>query len=135
MSKPTESTRQELTQTLQTLLQSEGILLLEQTLRLEGWLRDLHPDLRAPVSVVMEGLHTGVYLESGSLADASALLSARSGLSPQWSDFAVRIWKDVLKEYKDQLGHTNAGHSSDHTDVKPVSLRTVDMVLASYKKG
>ena len=130
MNAPTESIRQKITETLKGLLEKHGVVLLNQPLRLEGWLRDVHSDLRAPVSVVMECIHTGDYLEKGSIGDVTALFSVRCGVSPQWADFGVRIWKDVLKEYrleKKVLNEESAGGMIE------TPRQTVEMMLGAHR--
>ena len=72
MSQVSESSHQVLCDTLNQLLDVHGTGLLQQPLRLEGWLRDLHPELRAPVSVVMECLHTNLCYAEGSTSDFSS---------------------------------------------------------------
>ena len=64
MSVPSSQLRQEMGD-ISDLLQKCGLQLLEQPLRLEGWLRDIYPEHRAPVSVAMEALQTQCHLESG----------------------------------------------------------------------
>ena len=53
MSAPSDQLRQDMSRTIAGLLDQCGLRLLEQPLRLEGWLRDLYPDHRAAVSVAM----------------------------------------------------------------------------------
>jgi|GEM_PF-4122839 len=130
MNGPTESVRQQITETLKYLLNSHGVSLLNQPLRLEGWLRDVHPDLRAPVSVVMECVHTGVYLEKGAIGDATAMFSVRGGVSPQWSDFGVRIWRDVLKGH--QL-EKKVLHAKGEGEMIESSRQTVELMLGTYR--
>lgn len=130
MNGPTEQVRQKITETLRGLLEKHGVSLLSQPLRLEGWLRDLHSDIRAPVSVVMECIHTGVYLEKGSIGDVAALFSVRGGVSPQWADFGVRIWKNVLKGYrleKQVLNNESAVGTLETT------CHTVEMMLGVHR--
>ncbi len=143
MSKPTEQVYAALTSTVRGLIEEQGVGLLSQPLRLEGWLRDLHPDSRAAVSVVMEAIHTGVYLEKGTLSDVSALLSLRSGLSPQWSDFGARLWKSVLKGYDTErlmpVGVVHrVGNESPTKDLltdSVVHIPTVEEVLGPYRNN
>ena len=130
MNGPTESVRLKITETLKYLLTSHGVSLLNQPLRLEGWLRDVHPDLRAPVSVVLECIHTGVYLEKGSIGDVTAMLSVRGGVSPQWSDFGVRIWREVLKGH--QLERKVLNVNSEGKMIES-SLQTVEMMLGPHR--
>ena len=59
-----EHLRQDMGRTIAGLLDPCGLRLLEQPLRLEGWLRDLYQDHRAAVSVVIEGLLTQCHLAS-----------------------------------------------------------------------
>ncbi len=146
MSKPTEQVYTALVTTLRDLLETQGVVLLSQPLRLEGWLRDLHPNSRAAVSVIMEGIHTDVYLENGSISELSALLSLRSGVSPQWADFGVRLWKSVLKGYDTERLMTMVTRSvvagTGEEPMKdaltgPATLynSTVEEVLASYRNN
>lgn len=144
MSKPTDQVYTALADTLRDLIEAQGLVLLSQPLRLEGWLRDLHPNSRAAVSVIMEGIHTDVYLENGPISELSALLSLRSGVSPQWADFGVRLWKSVLKGYDTErlmtmvtrsvVAHTGEDSMND-APIGPATLHnpTVEEVLASYR--
>ena len=97
MSQSTESSQQVLCDTLNRLFDEHGTGLLQQPLRLEGWLRDLHPELRAAVSVVMECLHTNLCYAEGSMSDVSSKLTKQSGVAPNWADFGIRVWRTILR--------------------------------------
>ena len=128
MSRPTESLQRTLIATLNQCLDEQGVALLQETLRLEGWLRDLLPEHRGAVSCVMEGLHTEICHATGSIQDVAALLSLRAGLTPAWADFSVRVWRAVLKNRQ--------VHGSVEAIIPTESKRnvqTVDAVLSQYR--
>lgn len=129
MSTPSEALRQQLGETIAGLIDECGLMLLDQPLRLEGWLRDLYPAQRAAVSVVLEGLHTNCHISTEALQDVAARLALRAGVSPQWADFAVRVWRVALK-----------GHKIDAQVVQSVQtpkagsmLQTVESVLGQFR--
>lgn len=123
MSQLSESTHKVLCDTLNRLLDEQGTSLLKQPLRLEGWLRDLHPELRAAVSVVMECLHTNLCYSEGSVSDVSSKLSKQSGVSPNWADFGIRVWRATLR---------GRGVSTLITQ-QANNTQTVEQVLSIYR--
>ena len=133
MSTPSEPLRQQMGQTISELLQTCGLQLLEQPLRLEGWLRDLYPEHRAAVSVVIETLQTQCHVESGSVQDISARLAFRSGLAPQWADFGVRLWRVALKEHKLDVQVIQTIHSNTETAIAGGVTQTVEAILGPFR--
>ena len=133
MSSPSESLRQQMGQTISDLLQTCGLQLLEQPLRLEGWLRDLYPEHRAAVSVVIESLQTQCHVESGSVQDISARLALRSGLAPQWADFGVRLWRVALKGHKLDVQVVQTIHSNADTAISGGVTQTVEVILGPFR--
>lgn len=129
MSRPTEGLQRTLVDKLNQYIDEKGVALLQDALRLEGLLRDILPEHRSAVSCVMEGLHTEICYATGSIQDVAALLSLRSGLTPAWADFAVRVWRIVLKNR--HIHHSTeivvSTESENH-------VQTVDAVLSHYRK-
>ena len=85
--------------TIQHLFETVGIGLLEHPLRLEAFLRDLHPDKPAEVSVLVESILSGSVeqlLRRTSRSECIATLSAKSGIAPRYSDWAMQLWSDVI---------------------------------------
>ena len=133
MSLPSEPLRQQMGLTISELLQTCGLQLLEQPLRLEGWLRDLYPEHRAAVSVVIECLQTQCHVGSGSVQDVSARLALRSGLAPQWADFGVRLWRVALKGHKLDVQVVQAIHSNAETAISSGVTQTVEAILGPFR--
>ena len=133
MSGPSNQLRQEIGITISELLETCGVQLLEQPLRLEGWLRDIYPEHRAAVSVVLEALQTKCHVESGSIQDISARLALRSGLAPQWADFGVRLWRGALKGRKLDVQVVQSIHSDDDTSVSASARQTVEAILGPFR--
>ena len=115
------------------LLQQCGLQLLEQPLRLEGWLRDIYPEHRAPVSVAIEALQTQCHLESGAVQDVSARLALRSGLAPQWADFGVRLWRVALKGHKLDVQVVQSIHSNTDSTISGGVTQTVEAILGPFR--
>ena len=91
-------------QTLRTLLEREGELILSRPLRLEAFLRDHHPDSPQQCFIVMEILHIGLVealrragFQHEHLHDEWAqLLSAKSGISPKYGQECITLWAHAL---------------------------------------
>ena len=133
MTTPSEQLRQDMGRTIAGLLEQCGLRLLEQPLRLEGWLRDLYPDHRAAVSVAIEGLLTQCHLASGMVQDVSARFALRSGISPQWADFGVRLWRTALKDHKLDVERVQEVHSNLEMPVVGGVTQTVESILGSFR--
>ena len=133
MSGSSNQLRQEMGGTISELLKTCGIQLLEQPLRLEGWLRDIYPEHRAAVSVVLEALQTKCHVESGSVQDISARLALRSGLTPQWADFGVRLWRGALKGHKVDVQVVQSRCSGAETPVSVGVPQTVEAILGPFR--
>ena len=110
MSVPSSQLRQEMGAMISDLLQQCGLQLLEQPLRLEGWLRDIYPEHRAPVSVAIEALQTQCHLESGAVQDVSARLAALEEVSANVSsdspslDVGSYVWNLETKAIHHTIG-------------------------------
>lgn len=128
MNRPTDGAQRTFVDVLNRLFNEQGEQLLQQPLKLEGWLRDLFPEHRSAVSCIMEGLHTEICYSNESVQDAAALLSMRAGLTPSWSDFSIRVWRGVLKNrvLEHQFERTI-------TPEQNADVHTVDSVLSQYK--
>ena len=133
MSATSNQLRQEIGMKISGLLETCGLQLLEQPLRLEGWLRDIYPEHRAAVSVVIEALQTQCHMESGSAQDVAARLALRSGLSPQWADFGVRLWRVALKGHKLDVQVVQSIHSNADTPGSVGGTQTVEGILGPFR--
>ena len=133
MSGPSNQLRQEIGITISELLETCGVQLLEQPLRLEGWLRDIYPEHRAAVSVVLEALQTKCHVESGSIQDISARLALRSGLAPQWADFGVRLWRTALKDHKLDVERVQISQSNLDASMVGGVTQTVETILGPFR--
>ena len=132
MSGPSDKLQQAIAETIAKLLDECGLELLEQPLRLEGWLRDLYPDYRAAVSVTMECVQTGCHLESGSVQEGAARLALRAGVSPQWSEFGVRVWRRSLRGRN--MTRLQASAEQDTEPGKTMSAAyTVEDILGQFR--
>lgn len=87
------------------LLRQQGMGLLEQERRLEGFLRDLHPDDPLEVSVLVEAVSRGVVARlqaSGAWPQGSirevlvAALTEGSGLGLRPAEWSVGVWCRTL---------------------------------------
>lgn len=132
MSGPTDKLQQQISDTIAAYVEECGLQLLEQPLRLEGLLRDIYPEHRAAVSVTMECLQTGCHIDVASIQEAAARLALRSGLTPQWSEFGVRLWRRSLKGRN--LTILQASFDQD-TDSKQTmrSARRVEDILGQFR--
>ena len=133
MTAPSEQLRQDMARTIAELLEHCGLCLLEQPLRLEGWLRDLYPEHRAAVSVAIEGLLTQCHLSSGMTQDVSTRLALRSGISPQWADFGVRLWRTALKDHKLDVDRVQEIHSNLEVPIVGGVAQTVETILGPFR--
>jgi hypothetical protein len=87
--------------TLGTLLSVHGVALVRQQRRLEGLLRDLHPDEALEVSVLVEALERGVVARLRRDPRALqqplvAMLTEGSGLALRPAIWAVDGWRHLL---------------------------------------
>jgi len=132
MSGPSDKLQQAIAETVAHLLDECGLELLEQPLRLEGWLRDLYPEHRAAVSVTIECLQTGCHLELGSIQEGAARLALRSGLSPQWAEFGVRVWRRSLRGRNMTVLQVSAEHDTESRKTMSAA-RTVEDILGQFR--
>ena len=96
-------------------------------------MRDLYPEHRAAVSVAIEGLLTQCHLASGMAQDVSARFALRSGISPQWADFGVRLWRTALKDHKLDVERVQEVHSNLDVSVVGGVTQTVEAILGSFR--
>ena len=98
--------RENIISTLRDLIERYGIDLLESPMRLDGFLRDLHPHLPREVYLIIEMIESGVlnkmrrgkpHLDS-EFNGFAAQLSAKSGTAPTFARWAVQAWRDALPE-------------------------------------
>ena len=133
MTSPSEQLRQDMGRTIAGLIEQCGLRLLEQPLRLEGWLRDLYPNHRAAVSVAIEVLLTHCHQSSGKTQDVSAKLALRSGISPQWADFGIRLWRTALKDHKLDVERVQEVHGSLEVPKVVGVTQTVEAILGPFR--
>ena len=91
-------------QTLDKLLSSHGMTLLEQPLRLEGFLKDLHPENPREVFLLCEALFSGLVAKLQQTTkiverDKQKLvleLVQNSGVAITFAFWTIEIWAEVL---------------------------------------
>lgn len=93
--------------TLGTLLGRDGAALIDQRRRLEGLLRDLHPDDPLEVSVLVEAVERGVverlrHDPRHPQQPLVAMLTEGSGLALRPATWAVDAWRSLLGEQTNQ---------------------------------
>ena len=107
--------------TLHNLLDDIGLSLLNTPQRLDGFLRDIHPNQPREVFLIVEMIESGVLskMRSGKPhLDAefngfAAQLSSKSGIAPTFARWAVQTWRDALPESAyDQEGMPEAMQDS-----------------------
>ena len=92
-------TKRNFEETIEMLFSNVGIGILDTPLRFEAFLRDLHPNQPAEVSVLTESLLSGTVeqlMRRISVEECIASLSAKSGVAPRYADWAMRLWLDVI---------------------------------------
>lgn len=120
----------EIITTLTTLLSRHGHPLLAQSRRLEGLLRDLHPDDPLEVSVLVEAMERGVVtrLQDNPRSPQQplvAMLTEGSGLALRPATWAVDGWRSVLGAQTD----SEDGYGSDTRSLIAWRPGTLDAVL------
>jgi len=103
--------------TLAELLSQHTLALLEQPRRLEGMLRDLHPDEPLAVSVLVEASARGVVerLRDDPRAQQQplvAMLTEGSGLALRPATWAVDGWRTLLGGADTSKDGDHGGHDS-----------------------
>ena len=86
-------------QSIRDIIERIGLGILEEPLRLEAFLRDLHPEQPAEISVLIESLLSGTVeqlLNRVPIHECTASLSARGGIAPRYADWAMHLWLDIL---------------------------------------
>ncbi|MFT5681434.1 MAG: hypothetical protein ACI8RZ_002340 [Myxococcota bacterium] len=91
----------EILTTLTTLLSVHGSALLDAHRRLEGLLRDMHPDEPLAVSVLVEAVECGVVVRlradpRSPQQPLVAMLTEGSGLALRPATWAVDTWRELL---------------------------------------
>lgn len=94
---------EEILTTLTTLLSVHGMALLDERRRLEGLLRDLHPDDALACSVLIESVERGVVAKlrqdpRSPQQPLVAMLTEGSGLAIRPATWAVSAWRELLGE-------------------------------------
>ena len=119
-------------QTISDVLTEYGDSLLDNPLRLEAFLRDLHHDKPKEISCFMEVIHSGVlqYISTQTPRDCQLMLAQKGGLTPVAAEWAIDTWIFLWKqgifrlEQKDQVcDNQNAWRGS------------VEDVLGSHRGG
>ncbi len=90
--------------TLRKLLDEYGVEILENPLRVNAFLRDLHPNLPRETHVLVEVMESGVLSRmrrenprlDSELQGLAAHLCSSSGLTPNYAHWGVQGWLDVL---------------------------------------
>ena len=82
------------------LLIANGERLLQDPLRLEAFLRDLHYDKPKEVSSVLEAVHSGViaFFPTETIRDCQIMLAQKGGLTPLSAEWAIGVWHELWKE-------------------------------------
>ena len=93
--------------TLLQLFGEYGDSLLDNPLRLEAFLRDLHHDQPREISCLMETIHSGVleYINTETPRDCQLMLAQKSGLTPVSAEWAIGVWFSLWKENVLRLEH------------------------------
>ena len=121
-------------ETLETLLQVVGVVLLDQPRRLEGFLRDMHPDSPQEVSVLLEAVQCGVVAQLRGRAarvrgaereGLVASLTAGSGLDPSLAAWAVAVWCRILLGESTEQGVRRVRQRTSCITDRPGSLDDV----------
>ena len=116
------------------LLRQHGRDLLAQERRLEGFLRDLHPDDPLEVSVLVEAVSRGVVarlLALGSWPQGStrevlvAALTEKSGLGLRPAEWSVSVWCQTLFGDTAEGGSRSARQRPSLVSERAGSLRDV----------
>jgi hypothetical protein len=105
--------------------------LLDDSLRFEAFLRDFHPDKSPEISVLTESVRSGVlfqFLQRTPIQECAASLSARSGISPRYSDWAMDLWSQIIPE-------SAMVDPIDQAERDQGWIGTVEDVLGKYKEG
>jgi hypothetical protein len=92
-------TQNAIEETIEMLFTTVGVGVLDDPLRFEAFLRDLHPNQPAEVSVLTESLISGAVdqlMRRVPVQECTATLSAKSGVAPRYADWAMQLWLDVI---------------------------------------
>ena len=118
--------------TLQQIIARIGVGILDDPLRLAGFLRDYHPQQPAEISVLMESVRSGsveMLLRNVPTHECAASLSAKGGIAPRYSDWAMQLWKDILPNF------IREGHQSIQEDGSQRWEGSVEKVLGQFKNN
>ena len=113
--------KEHITSSLTNLLDEIGLSLLTSPLRLDAFLRDLHPDKPRETYLIIEMMESGILdkMRSGKphldseFNGFAAQLSAKSGTAPTFARWAVQAWRDALPE-----------SAYDHQETQPETMQT-----------
>lgn len=121
-------------ETLRALVGEHGRGLARQERRIEGFLRDLHPDDPQEVSVLVEAVSRGVVARllsaeawpSGGAREALvAALTEESGLALRPAEWAVAVWCRTLLGEAAQRGARRARRQTSRVAERPGTLKDV----------
>ena len=95
-----------ISRTVARLLDEQGLSLLEDPLRLEAYLRDLHPEEPQSVFLLIEVMQTGILGQlcrkrlqlDSEIEGLAAKLTALSGIVPRLSFWAIQSWSMLLPD-------------------------------------
>ena len=117
---------------LQQIIAKIGIGILDEPLRLAGLLRDYHPHQPAEISVLMESVRSGsveMLLRNVPTHECAASLSAKGGIAPRYSDWAMQLWKEILPDF------IREGHQNIQDDRSQRWEGSVEEVLGPFKES
>ena len=122
----------EIRETLAQLFEEHGGALIENPLRLEALLRDLHYDQPREISSLMEVIHSGVleYFPTETARDCQLMLSQKGGLTPVSAEWAIGLWMSLWKENSFQVEHKEQLRENQST-----WSGSVEEVLGAFRAG
>ena len=94
--------REKLVASLKLIVEETGLPILEDSLRLNAFLRDLHSDQPGAISALVEVMESGVLQQlrrlqwESELHAMADLLVSQSGITPGMADWAVQSWFQIL---------------------------------------
>ena len=91
-------------ETVSSLIEEHGISLLENPLRLEGFLKDLHPDEEREVFLICEAHFAGfvdrlcqeVQISESKRQSLALDFVARSGVAIVYASWTIQAWTEIL---------------------------------------
>lgn len=121
-----------LEQSIKDLIEQYGFDLLADPLRLEGFLKDLHPLEMASVSSAMEVLWSKVFVEIQRRMprhDVIQILMLQSGLSLKYAEQAIDLWMVIVQHFEQYQDEAKSPNNISPNQNDP---KTVDAVLSRF---